>query len=72
MEVSGYVNRVWKYDGLTQMNETNAFSFYIIRLAMPNQETVYQVADRIATITLNRPDNGKPEAFNFLALRTSV
>src|ERR1700688_1837449 len=23
---------------------------------MPNQETVYQVADRIATITLNRPD----------------
>jgi enoyl-CoA hydratase/carnithine racemase len=23
---------------------------------MPNQETIYQVADRIATITLNRPD----------------
>ena len=23
---------------------------------MPNQETLYQVADRIATITLNRPD----------------
>jgi len=47
---------VWKYDGLTQMNVTNAFSLYIIRLAMPNQETLYQVADRIATITLNRPD----------------
>ncbi len=29
---------------------------YIIRLTMPNQETEYQVADRIATITLNRPD----------------
>src|SRR5580693_5098855 len=23
---------------------------------MPNQETLYEVADRIATITLNRPD----------------
>ena len=23
---------------------------------MPNQETLYNVADRIATITLNRPD----------------
>src|SRR6202023_2789117 len=56
MEVSGYVTRVWKYDGLTQMNVTNAFALYIIRLAMPNQETLYQVADRIATITLNRPD----------------
>jgi len=33
---------------------------------MPNQETVYQVADRIATIALNRPDKGKPETFNFL------
>jgi hypothetical protein len=66
MEVSGYVTRVWKYDGLTQMNVTNAFSFYIIRLAIPNQETVYQVADRIATIMLNRTDKGKPETFNFL------
>ena len=56
MEVSGYMTGVWKYDGLTQMNVTNAFSLYIIRLAMPNQETLYQVADRIATITLNRPD----------------
>jgi len=38
------------------MNVTNAFSLYIIRLTMPNQEILYQVADRIATITLNRPD----------------
>jgi enoyl-CoA hydratase/carnithine racemase len=29
---------------------------YIIRLTMPNQETRYRVADRVATITLNRPD----------------
>src|ERR1700722_92901 len=29
---------------------------YIIRLTMPNQETLYEVADRVATITLNRPD----------------
>src|SRR5580700_4794637 len=29
---------------------------YIIRLTMPNQETQYHVADRIATITLSRPD----------------
>ena len=29
---------------------------YIIWLAMPNQETQYHVADRVATITLNRPD----------------
>src|SRR6202021_2617022 len=56
MEVSGDVTRVWKYDGLTQMYVTNAIALYIIRLAMPNQETLYQVADRIATITLNRPD----------------
>lgn len=29
---------------------------YIIPLTMPNQETQYHLADRIATITLNRPD----------------
>jgi enoyl-CoA hydratase/carnithine racemase len=29
---------------------------YIIHLTMPNQETEYQVSDRVATITLNRPD----------------
>src|SRR6202047_2714271 len=29
---------------------------YIIRLTMPNQETLYEVAKRVATITLNRPD----------------
>src|ERR1700688_1600455 len=56
MEVSSYVTRVWKYDGLTQMNVTNAIALYIIRLAMPNQETLYQVADRLAPITLTRPD----------------
>ena len=50
------MTRAWKYDGLTQMNVTNAIALYIICLAMPNQETLYQVADRIATITLNRPD----------------
>jgi enoyl-CoA hydratase/carnithine racemase len=31
-------------------------ALYIIRTIMPNQETQYSVADRIATITLNRPD----------------
>jgi enoyl-CoA hydratase/carnithine racemase len=29
---------------------------YIIRLTMPNQETLYHAANRVATITLNRPD----------------
>ena len=29
---------------------------YIIQLTMPNQETLYEVAKRVATITLNRPD----------------
>jgi len=29
---------------------------YIIPLTMPNQETLYHVADRVAAITLNRPD----------------
>src|SRR5713101_6293220 len=29
---------------------------YIIRLTMPNQEILYHAANRIATITLNRPD----------------
>src|SRR3984957_10079012 len=31
-------------------------ALYIIRLIMPNQETQYDVTDRIATITPNRPD----------------
>src|ERR1700722_530117 len=31
-------------------------ALYIIRTIMPNQETQYDVTDRIATITLNRPD----------------
>jgi enoyl-CoA hydratase/carnithine racemase len=29
---------------------------YIIRLTMPNQETLYHTTNRVATITLNRPD----------------
>ena len=29
---------------------------YIITRTMPSQETIYNVADRVATITLNRPD----------------
>lgn len=29
---------------------------YIIRPTMPNQETLYHIADRVATVTLNRPD----------------
>src|ERR1700733_3891374 len=29
---------------------------YIILLTMPNQETLYEVVKRVATITLNRPD----------------
>ncbi len=37
------------------MSPTRA-PLYIIRLTMPNQDTQYQVADRIATITLNRPE----------------
>src|ERR1700723_856931 len=31
-------------------------ALYIIKRPMPNQETLYQVADPVATITLNRPD----------------
>src|SRR5580658_2527124 len=31
-------------------------ALYIIRLTMQNQETQYHLSDRIATITLNRPD----------------
>lgn len=38
------------------MNVTNAAVLYIIRLTMANQETLYYVADRVATITLDRPD----------------
>ena len=29
---------------------------YIIQLTMPNQETLYDAANRVATITMNRPD----------------
>jgi enoyl-CoA hydratase/carnithine racemase len=32
---------------------------YIIAPIMPTQETLYAVADRVATITLNRPDKLK-------------
>jgi enoyl-CoA hydratase/carnithine racemase len=35
---------------------TNWPQLYIIGSIMPSQETLYQVADRVATITLNRPD----------------
>src|SRR3974377_1565756 len=35
---------------------TNMHLFYIIAAVMPNQETLYGVADRVATITFNRPD----------------
>jgi enoyl-CoA hydratase/carnithine racemase len=38
------------------MNVTIAGQLYIIWLAMQNQETLYQVTDRVATLTLNRPD----------------
>src|ERR1700724_1895369 len=31
-------------------------ALYIIPLTMPNQETLYHAANRVATITLNRPD----------------
>jgi enoyl-CoA hydratase/carnithine racemase len=31
-------------------------AFYIIARAMSNAETTYSVAERVATITLNRPD----------------
>jgi enoyl-CoA hydratase/carnithine racemase len=48
--------KVIECDSDTHMNVTNALPLYIIRLTMPNQETLYDVADRVATITLNRPD----------------
>jgi enoyl-CoA hydratase/carnithine racemase len=35
---------------------TNVPRLYIIASAMPNGEALYNVADRVATITLNRPD----------------
>ena len=43
-------------DSELQTRATNGFELYIIALTMPSQETLYEVADRIATITLNRPD----------------
>ena len=35
---------------------TNETGFYIIAPVMPSQDTLYSVANRVATITLNRPD----------------
>ncbi len=35
---------------------TTASGLYIITGTMANQETLYNVAERVATITLNRPD----------------
>jgi enoyl-CoA hydratase/carnithine racemase len=43
-------------DSHPQINVTNTRPLYIIRPIMRNQETLYQVTGRIATITLNRPD----------------
>ena len=38
------------------MRGTNGFGLYIIAPNMPTKETLYGVADRVATITLNRPE----------------
>ena len=38
------------------MRVTNAVGIVYNHATMPSQETIYQVADRVATITLNRPD----------------
>ncbi len=38
------------------MSATNAPGLYIITPVMPSQETLYAVADGVASITLNRPD----------------
>jgi enoyl-CoA hydratase/carnithine racemase len=38
------------------MTATNRFALYIIWATMPSEETLYHVADRVATITLNRPN----------------
>jgi enoyl-CoA hydratase/carnithine racemase len=47
-------------DSYTQLTVTNALAIVYNLAAMPNpsqnQETLYQVTDRVATITLNRPD----------------
>ena len=43
-------------DSRPHTRETNGFRLYIIARIMPSQETLYEVADRVATITLNRPD----------------
>jgi enoyl-CoA hydratase/carnithine racemase len=43
-------------DSELQTRATNGFELYIIAPTMPRQEILYEVADRIATITLNRPD----------------
>ena len=39
-----------------QTRATNGFELYIISPIMQRRETLYEVADRVATITLNRPD----------------
>ena len=38
------------------MTVTNAFAIVYNSPAMPNQETLYNVVDHVATLTLNRPD----------------
>ena len=43
-------------DSRLQTRATNGFELYIIAPIMPSEETLYKVADRVATITLNRPD----------------
>jgi len=47
---------VLDFDSQLKKRATNSFGLYIIARTMPRQETLYEVADQVATLTLNRPD----------------
>jgi enoyl-CoA hydratase/carnithine racemase len=51
-----FTHKNCEYNGYAQMIATNKDAIVYNRRAMPNQETQYQVADRVATITLDRLD----------------
>ena len=50
------LRRALHSDSPLQTRATNGFRLYIIAAIMPSQETLYQVADRVATVTLNRAE----------------
>jgi hypothetical protein len=54
-----YARSSLRFESYLHMTVTNGASLYIIAPTMPSRETLINVADGLATVTLNRPDKLK-------------